>query len=462
MKTPVYRQAVWLILLILLAALLAACTPANNTSSSGDTSGPILETSGQEAGSTEAQGNAPAEQPPVAETPVPAAETPLPAAETEPAEPSMTSAQQVEEPLQSVTEIPDPENFEWVPLVSGLRRPLDLAELPDGSGRLVVLEQPGTIQVIENGGLQGEPFLDIQDRVGSQGNEQGLLGIAFHPNYAENGYFYLNYTDRQGNTVIARYQAAVGEPPARADSASEKVLLAVDQPYRNHNGGQLAFGPDGYLYIGLGDGGSGGDPHGNAQSLDTLLGKLLRIDVDGGDPYGIPADNPFVNGGGRPEIWVYGLRNPWRFSFDRGTGDLYIADVGQSQWEEINFLPAGSPGGANFGWNYLEGSHPYQGNPPADVQLINPVFEYDHGFGCSVTGGFVYRGQNLPEFHGVYIFADYCSGLFWGLLRGPDGFWQSEELFSLGLNVSSFGEDAAGEIYMVEQSNGAVYRLQRK
>ena len=210
MKTPVYRQAVWLILLILLAALLPPA-PANNTSSSGDTSGPIQDLR-QEAGSTEAQGNAPAEQPPVAETPVPAAETPLPAAETEPAEPSMTSAQQVEEPLQSVTEIPDPENFEWVPLVSGLRRPLDLAELPDGSGRLVVLEQPGTIQVIENGGLRAS--LSWIFRIGSAAGERaGLLGIAFHPNYAENGYFYLNYTDRQGNTVIARYQAAVGEPP---------------------------------------------------------------------------------------------------------------------------------------------------------------------------------------------------------------------------------------------------------
>ncbi len=326
---------------------------------------------------------------------------------------------------------------------------------------MLVLEQPGTIRLIEGGALQSDPFLDIHDRVGSQGNEQGLLGIALHPNFAENGFFYVNYTDTNGDTVIARYQVTK-EAPNRVDPNSEKVLLQVDQPYQNHNGGSMVFGPDGKLYMGLGDGGSGGDPHGNGQSTNTLLGKLLRVDVDGGDPYAIPADNSFANGNGKPEIWALGLRNPWRFSFDRLTGDLYIADVGQNAWEEIDFYPAGSPGGANFGWNYREGAHEFSGTPPSGANLIDPVAEYGHAEGCSVTGGYVYRGEALPEFRGVYLYSDYCSGRVWGLLKAADGSWQTKVLFETGFNVSSFGQDLQGEVYLIDQSSGSVYQLQQK
>jgi glucose/arabinose dehydrogenase len=224
----------------------------------------------------------------------------------------------------------------------------------------------------------------------------------------------------------------------------------------------LAFGPDGYLYIGLGDGGSAGDPQGNGQSLQTLLGKLLRIDVDQGDPYAIPADNPFASGGGKPEIWAYGLRNPWRFSFDAQTGDIYIGDVGQNQWEEVNFLEAGSPGGVNFGWNFREGTHPYQGAPSEGLSLVDPVAEYEHSLGCSVTGGEVYRGMNLPGWEGVYLYGDYCSGNSWGLLRSADGTWQSQLLFTTGFTIASFGVDDDGEIYLLDLQQGDIYRLTKK
>ena len=362
---------------------------------------------------------------------------------------------------QTVTNFPDPSGFAWEKVVSGLQKPLDLKSPQDNSGRLFIVNQPGSILILQDGQLLQTPFLDISKRVGSSGTEQGLLGLAFHPNYAQNGYFYVNYTDRNGDTVIARYQVSADDPN-RADPNSEKVLLTVDQPYPNHNGGGMMFGPDGYLYMSLGDGGSANDPHSNGQSLDTYLGKLLRVNVDQGDPYAIPSDNPFANGGGLPEIWAYGLRNPWRFSLDRATGDLYIADVGQNTWEEVDFQPAGAPGGANFGWNYREGAHPFRGTPPADLNLIDPVTEYQHPVGCSITGGYVYRGQDLPEFQGIYLYSDFCSGIVWGLLRMPDGSWQSQELFRTGFNVSSFGLDQAGEIYMMDQPTGTLYRLQRK
>jgi glucose/arabinose dehydrogenase len=366
-------------------------------------------------------------------------------------------------PQDSVTAFPDPAGYTWAVFVSGLNQPLDLTSFPDGSGRLLILEQPGTARIYQDGNVLPEPFLDIRSRVVNQGTEQGLLGLAFHPNYAENGYFYVNYTGQQGtgDTVIARFQVSQTDP-GRADPDSELILLQIQQPFRNHNGGGMVFGPDGYLYISTGDGGSADDPQNNGQRLDTLLGKLLRIDVDGGEPYVIPADNPFAAGGGEAEIWAYGLRNPWRFSFDRLTGDLYNADVGQNQWEEINFQPAGSPGGENYGWVYREGTNPYRGTPPADLQLVDPVYEYRHGLGCSVTGGFVYRGEDLPEFRGIYLFSDYCSGRVWGLLRGADGSWQSQELFLTGMNVSSFGQDENGELYLMDRSSGNVYRLQRQ
>lgn len=365
-------------------------------------------------------------------------------------------------PAGSVTAFPNAAGYTWAQVGNGLIAPTDLAAPADGSGRLLVLEQAGVIRVVAGGNTLPAPFLDITDRVGRNGSERGLLGIALHPNYTKNGFFYVNYTDQNGNTVIARFTVSSADPN-RADPASEKVILHVQQPYPNHNGGSMVFGPDGYLYMGLGDGGSQGDPNGNGQSTDTLLGKLLRIDVNNGDPYTIPDSNPFKKGGGKPEIWAYGLRNPWRFSFDRLTGDLYIADVGQDKWEEIDFLPAGAPGGTNFGWNYREGKHPYKGNPPAGLKLTEPVYDYSHSEGCSVIGGFVYRGESLPEFRGIYLFTDYCSGTIWGMLRDASGAWQTQTLFQQsGMNISSFGQDANGEIYILDQASGAVYRLQHQ
>jgi glucose/arabinose dehydrogenase len=331
---------------------------------------------------------------------------------------------------------------------SGLDRPVGLTNAVDGSQRIFILEQPGRIRIIREETLSPIPFLDIAARVGSQGFEQGLLGLAFHPDFSLNGYFFVNYTDLVGDTVIARFQVT-GKNIDQADPASELRILQVEQPYRNHNGGGLAFGPDGYLYIATGDGGSAGDPLNNAQSLDSLLGKMLRIDVYQGDLYGIPLDNPFINGTGLPEIWAYGLRNPWRFSFDRLSGDLYIGDVGQSRWEEINFLPADSSGGSNFGWRFFEGMHPYQDSPPAGVDFTSPVTEYAHDLGCSVTGGVVYRGERLPELQGIYLFGDYCSQRVWGLTRNAQGNWISSVLFEGIGTITSFGEDEAGEVYLV-------------
>ncbi|OGO28284.1 MAG: hypothetical protein A2W33_03145 [Chloroflexi bacterium RBG_16_52_11] len=367
--------------------------------------------------------------------------------------------------LPDVQTMPDPGEYNWELVVDGLDRPVGLVQADDNSGRLFVLEQAGLIRIIENGALRSEPFLDIRSRVGSQGNEQGLLGMAFHPRFAENGYFFTNYTDRDGNSNIARF-SALPEDPGIADPQSEMRLMFIEQPYPNHNGGSVVFGPDGYLYLGLGDGGSAGDPQGNAQDTRTPLGKILRLDVDNGDPYTIPVENPFAEGGTNPqgglaEVWAYGLRNPWRFSFDRLTGAVYIADVGQGSWEEVNYLPLEAQSGVNYGWDYREGRHPYEGRPPDGVTLVDPVEEYDHSQGCSVTGGYVYRGEALPEWQGVYLFGDFCSGIVWGLLRNPDGSWQSARLFETGFNISSFGENVAGEIYLADL-NGAIYRLARR
>ncbi|OGO62272.1 MAG: hypothetical protein A2030_03950 [Chloroflexi bacterium RBG_19FT_COMBO_50_10] len=227
-------------------------------------------------------------------------------------------------------------------------------------------------------------------------------------------------------------------------------LLQIEQPFQNHNGGELQFGPDGYLYIGMGDGGSAGDPLGNGQSVETLLGKILRIDVDSSEPYAIPPGNPFAEGGGLWEIWHYGLRNPWRFSFDRLNGDLYIGDVGQDSWEEISYLPAGNPGGENLGWSFYEGSHPYRGSPPLDAVFVMPVAEYGHDLGNSITGGYVYRGRELPSWQGVYIYGDFSSGRVWGLLHLPDGGWQNAIMYDTNANISSFGLDENGELYLVD------------
>lgn len=366
-------------------------------------------------------------------------------------------------PNESVTVVqtfPDPAAYRWVEVASRLKAPVGMGVAGDGSGRLFILEQEGTIRVWQNGQLEKTPFLDIRARVGSRGSEQGLLGIAFHPQYAKNGYFYVNYTDQAGDTVIARFQA---DPPSAstADPASEQVLLRVAQPYANHNGGAVVFGPDGYLYLGLGDGGSAGDPQNNAQSLNTHLGKILRLDVDSGSPYAIPPNNPFAAGGGLAEIWAYGLRNPWRIAFDRKTGELYIGDVGQNQWEEIDYLPANAAGDLNFGWKYLEGTHPYEGTIPVGKTLIPPFYEYGHDRGCSVTGGVVYRGRQLPDWEGIYLFGDYCAGWVDGLRRFPDGSWAYQSLFNDLGRIASFGEDEQGEVYVIDHS-GKIYRLEQR
>ena len=330
-------------------------------------------------------------------------------------------------------------------------RPVDFQHVDDGSDRLFIVEQRGVIYTVDSSRAIKSVFMDIQDRVNDSGNEEGLLGLAFHPNYAENGLFFVNYTDRGGDTVIARFHVTPG--PNLADPSSEVILLRVKQPFSNHNGGALAFGPDGYLYVGLGDGGSAGDPLGNAQKLDTFLGKILRLDVDSAESYGIPADNPFGN-----ELWAYGLRNPWRMSFDSATGDLYIGDVGQGEWEEIDFVSAGTGGGMNYGWNILEGTHPYNGNQQDG--LIPPIAEYRHEQGrCSVTGGYVYRGS-IPEWNGIYFYGDYCTGEIWGLIRSGEG-WQAQVLFDADGNITSFGQDESGEVYLAMDS-GQILRLKHR
>ncbi len=349
----------------------------------------------------------------------------------------------------SVPTFPDPNAYQWQMIVSGLVRPVDLQA--DGSGRLFIIEKVGRIRILQDGGLLDQPFLDITDRVRSSGNEQGLLGLAFDPHYAQSGRFFVDYTDNNCDDVIARFQ--VSADTNAADANSEVKLLGVEDPFPNHNGGVLAFGPDGYLYAGFGDGGSQGDPFGNAQNVNVLLGKILRLDVDSAEPYAVPPDNPFGN-----EVWAYGLRNPWRLSFDRLTGDLYIGDVGQNTWEEIDYLPAGAGGGTNFGWNVREGLHAYNGG--ASPNFTDPVAEYSHQEGgCSVTGGYVYRGL-MPQWKGIYLYGDYCTGLIWGLFHSQAG-WQKQQLFDLDVTITSFGQDVAGEIYLLSDSGG-VYRLAQK
>ncbi|MDK1080319.1 MAG: PQQ-dependent sugar dehydrogenase [Anaerolineae bacterium] len=362
---------------------------------------------------------------------------------------SATKPPIIPSPIPKVVTFPNPDNYFWETIITGLDRPVELRNANDGTGRLFVLEKEGRIQIIKDGFLFPEPFLDIVSLVGSSSNEQGLLGLAFHPSYVGNGYFYLYYTNNQGHAQIDRFTVTVD--PDVADDGSRLPMLTINQPFPNHNGGALAFGPDGYLYIGVGDGGSAADPFNNGQDLDTLLGKLLRLDVDSAEPYAIPPDNPFGN-----QIWAYGMRNPWRISFDTFTGDLFIGDVGQGEWEEIDFLPAGSPGGLNFGWKYFEGAHPFSGTPPEGLQLVDPVAEYDHSQGCSVTGGYVYRGS-MPEWNGIYFYGDYCTRTVWGLIHSEAG-WQNLILFGAGGNITSFGQDEFGEIFIATYG-GQILRL---
>jgi glucose/arabinose dehydrogenase len=345
-----------------------------------------------------------------------------------------------------------------VPIANNLSRPLFLTYAPDNTGRLFILEQGGTIRIWQNGRLLAEPFLDVSNLVSCCG-ERGLLGLAFHPDFRQNNLFFINYTNRNGNTVIARYRANGN----RAEAGSAQIFLTIEQPYANHNGGMIAFGPDGMLYIGMGDGGSGGDPLNAGQRLDTLLGKILRLEVnrsEGNRAYAIPADNP-VLAGRRSEIWSYGWRNPWRFSFDRQTGDMWIADVGQNAVEEVNFQPASSKGGENYGWRIMEGDRCF--NPPQNCNregLVMPVLTYTHDQGRSITGGYRYRGNAMPAFRGTYFYGDYVSGRIWAATPQGDR-WQSREVLKTDLNISSFGEDAAGELYVIDH-RGTVYRMAQR
>ena len=347
-------------------------------------------------------------------------------------------------PLLGAADFPP---VQLVRLLTGFRSPVHVTHA--GDGRLYIVEKNGTVRTVKSGRVEPDVFLDIQNRV-SRGDEQGLLSIAFPPGYGSKRYFYANYTNAKGDTTISRFRLKTGAQVA--DPASETVILTIAQPYENHNGGQIAFSPqDGYLYIGMGDGGGAGDTDRNGQNTVALLGKMLRIDVDsGGDPFTVPADNPFMGVPGYDSlIWAIGLRNPWRFSFDRATADLYIADVGQDKYEEIDFQPAASLGGENYGWNLMEGAHCFS-DPFCENhrELVPPIVEYGRSEGCSITGGYVYRGARFPALAGIYFFADYCTGRLWGLRRVDDK-WVRNLYFSTGLPIVSFGEDDAGELYLV-------------
>jgi glucose/arabinose dehydrogenase len=326
-----------------------------------------------------------------------------------------------------------------VEIVSGLEDPVQLTAADGEPGRLYLVEQAGRIRVVEEGRLLADPFLDITDTVTS-GGERGLLSVAFHPRYASTRLFYVNYTDGQGDTRVVEYRAGSGVPPV-----AMRELLFVDQPYSNHNGGQLAFGPDGRLYVGTGDGGSGGDPENRAQDLTSPLGKLLRLDVD-------------TSGSGW-EIAGYGLRNPWRFGFDRETGDLYIADVGQGSLEEIDFMPASNTALVNYGWDVFEGSRLYEDKEPNPAgELAAPIFEYGHELGCSVTGGFVYRGRAVPGARGRYFFGDYCSGSIWSFVVAGGRATDLRQHGFVVEDLTSFGEGLDGELYLLSYG-GTVYQL---
>ena len=349
---------------------------------------------------------------------------------------------------------------------AGFVKPVHITGAGDGSGRLFVVEQRGVIWVVKGTQVQTKPFLDILSRVLSAGGEQGLLSVAFPPGFTAKRRCYVDYTaaggGAAGQTVVSRFGLLAD---GNADPASEEILLTINQPFANHNGGQLAFGPDGYLYIGMGDGGSGGDPGNRAQNLNSRLGKVLRIDAENSVPgrLAIPPDNPFVGVAGDDAVWASGLRNPWRFSFDRGTGDLFIGDVGQDSWEEVDFQPAATPGGRNYGWKLMEGNHTY---PPGAIvhnsRTTRPVAEYPHGFndanGCSITGGFVSRGAQFPALKGFYLFGDFCLGKVWAL-KWIRGRWIAALVADTPYQISTFGEDDSGSLFVADYGKGSVYLI---
>jgi glucose/arabinose dehydrogenase len=362
-------------------------------------------------------------------------------------------------PTPALTPVTAVSTINLAPIIqTGLTNPVYLTHAYDE--RLFIVEQQGTIRIIKQGKLLDAPFLDIQSRVNDYINEQGLFSIAFHPQYQEDGQpgygrFFVNYTSIENQTVIASYQVS-SDNPDRADPNSAVTLLTVDQPDSVHNGGQLQFGPDGFLYIGMGDGGLLYDKDGNGQNPATLLGATLRLDISFANDtvtYTIPATNPFANGNGaRREIWSIGWRNPWRFSFDRLTGDLYVADVGEFDWEEINYQPAYSAGGENYGWNIMEGNHCFQAEVCDTTGLVPPIHEYDHSQGCAIVGGYVYRGRQFPTLSGHYFFSDFCTGTIQVLVPQANGQWQATIVKETGNRVSSFGEDMNGELYVIMHS----------
>ena len=452
---------------ILIAVLLvtAACTSAMQSMGAQEPAAPATQAADVTAAPPLAADPASTQDavtPPAAEaasialpTPTPATAAGQPAPEAPAPAPAAPDLNAVAVRLESVVE--------------GLEQPLFVTHAGDGSGRLFILEKEGRIRIVQDGQLLETPFLDITGQV-SLASEQGLLGLAFAPDYAQSGEFWINYTDLTGDTVVSRFVVSAADPN-QADGASERPLLRIDQPAPNHNGGMLAFGPDGYLWIGTGDGGAANDRFGNGQNPATLLGKMLRIDVtsDGEDPYVIPPGNPWVmadwNGQDvRDEVWAVGLRNPWRYSFDRATGDLWIADVGQNLIEEINVVPSAlttgpTTGGLNFGWPIMEGKSCFQAQSCDATGLVLPVTDYRHDGNCSVTGGYVYRGAAQPAWNGVYFYGDYCSGRLWALAPdGADG-WNTVELARSQMTISSFGEDKVGELYITDLAGGGVYRL---
>jgi glucose/arabinose dehydrogenase len=379
-------------------------------------------------------------QPTLQGIPSPAPRTLAPAQTERPTSPPVSAGFSIE--LEPFAEVPG--------------GPLAIAAPDDGSGRLFVASQAGTIwSVAADGTVMPDAMIDLSPFIVS-GGERGLLGLALHPDFPDDPRAFVNYTGEDGDTSISSFSLYPANPD-RFDVSSLRQLLFIDQPYANHNCGGVVFGPDGYLYLALGDGGAGGDPHDNGQQLDTLLGKLLRIDVESGDPYGIPTDNPFAGADGMDEIWHYGLRNPWRFSFDRETGDLWIGDVGQGAWEEID-VARGGEGGLNFGWNRMEGAHCFNDEGCAQDGLTLPVTEYGRDLGCTVIGGYVYRGEDSPALEGAYLFADYCSGLIFAIDSSTSSLAAPAEAGSSEGNVSAFGEDANGELY-VTTLDGTIYRV---
>lgn len=456
------RYGLWIAMLAL-ALAVSACTgvgtPAATPVPASGTETPAVTAPAAEA----TAGTAPTEEATTEATTEATAEAVTEAAPTETAPTEAPTEVAAAEATVTATDL-SAVRIQLEPVGGALSSPLWLTHAGDDSGRLFVVEKAGTIRIVADGQLLPTAFLDIRDRVGSSANEQGLLGLAFAPDYGESGYFFVNYTNRDGDTVVSRFQ--VTDDANVADPASEFKVLGLDQPAPNHNGGGLVFGPDGYLWIGTGDGGAANDRFGNGQNPATLLGKMLRLDVtsDPAKPYVVPPDNPWVQADWNgqdvaDEVWAVGLRNPWRYSFDRATGDLWIADVGQNQYEEVDLVPAGSAGGLNFGWPIMEGLHCFQSPDCDQAGLELPVTEYSHGAdGCSITGGYVYRGAAFPALTGAYLFSDFCSGKIWGLQRNGDA-WERVELLDTEYAISSFGEGQDGELYVTDLSDGGVYHI---